>query len=197
MSALGTEAIAGIVIGSAVLLGLGYGLSGSPGSPGSPSSSKQNAQADANDDGADTDSETIENEPSSLSDLNRFSGVPELDNMFRPENPDVVGRNRMYTPSGKLKKTGNQNVTIDESKNEVYKIDSTGNGNPVIRTSTSKKSSLERSKEYENNHSNKSSEITGGKRKSKKSKKSNKSKKSRKSKKSKKSRKSKKSKKRD
>ena len=88
MSALGTEAIAGIVIGSAVLLGLGYGLSGS---------SKQNAQADDNDDGADAVSETIENEPSSFSDLNRISGVPELDNMFRPENPDVVGRNRMYT----------------------------------------------------------------------------------------------------
>ena len=181
MSALGTEAIAGIVIGSAVLLGLGYGLSGSSGSP------KQNAQADANDgDGADAVSETIENEQSSLSDLNRISGVPELDNMFRPENPDVVGRNRMYTPSGKLKTTGNQNVTIDESKNKVLEIPSIGNSNPVIRKSTTKISSLERSKEYENNGANKSSEITGGKRKSKKTKKSKKSKKSKKTKKTKK-----------
>lgn len=100
------------------------------------SSSKKNANA--------------HDEMSSLSELNRFSAAPLLGDVFPQEYSGLKGRNAM----------NNKNVNVNTNKNKVREIPPEGKSNPVIRTSTTRKS-----------------KITGGKRKSRKSRKSRKTKK--------------------
>ena len=113
MSELAPEIIAGIVIGSIVLLGLtSYSLS---------SSSKKKSDDDDADD-----------EMYSLSDLNRFSAAPLLGDVFPQEYSGLKGRNAM----------NNKNVKVNTNKNKVREIPQEGKSNPVIRKSTTRKSMI-------------------------------------------------------